>query len=752
MEHLQTVQKVFSDKLLEVPNYQRGYAWEEPQWIDMIEDLEVLAESQTHYTGTVVLNKSDENVMNDEGHILEKYNIVDGQQRLVTISILLHCISENLKHYANTLKLGEGIRKSYLVFKDKFSQEKLRLTLNEDCNTFFMRNIISTIPAVEGPVIKAHENLDGALTFYKKYLKKKKDVSPDHYENWLVELYRKIIESLEFTVYEVKQSAEVGVIFETMNNRGKSLSDLDRVKNYLLYLASKLPEIARQELGDKINNEVGKLYRKLMDIGGSSSATEDQLLRMAWLMAYNPASKYWQGYTTIKQHINLRKYPSTTRDVELIKDLNTYIDILCDCSSAYRDILVPRAEDSFKNLGAIPEAREKLVRKAEKILRVGNTASFMPIIMAARIKYPNEYELLSQLLDICEKYAFRIFRLQNFRSNTGQSSLFILGFKLFKKEIDLKKAIQAMNSLLLNYSSDKTYREEFELGRKNWYQFYGLKYFLYEYEESISHGKGVIYPWDRLARKDKQETVEHILPQVPSREYWQSRWNQDQINKYLHDIGNLVLTLDNSIYQNKSFYDKKGTPGVKDCYMNSILFQEREIGAFSEWTEKELLERREKIVRWAIDRWYIYPALGGDLYLDNENDEETDDDQNDPDDNPISAPTSIESKEWPQDLLSTYLDRLWERKKRTYNFLRVLASDESALEFNEAIRRINDISEIKIKGRSMAGISSGLTKQAKKRGFDRLVIEFKEDVWKYKLNEKYRDIIKKHVESRTTPG
>ena len=80
MEHLQTIQKVFADKLLKVPEYQRGYAWDKRQWQDLIDDLEVLHKQKEHYTGTLVLhlNQNREQITDQEGNMMQIYDVVDG--------------------------------------------------------------------------------------------------------------------------------------------------------------------------------------------------------------------------------------------------------------------------------------------------------------------------------------------------------------------------------------------------------------------------------------------------------------------------------------------------------------------------------------------------------------------------------------------------------------------------------------------------------------------------------------------------
>lgn len=78
------------------------------------------------------------------------------------------------------------------------------------------------------------------------------------------------------------------------------------------------------------------------------------------------------------------------------------------------------------------------------------------------------------------------------------------------------------------------------------------------------------------------------------------------MTKYLHDIGNLTLTYDNSSYSNKPFPAKRGAAGATaPCYATSKLFAEQELAAINDWTEAEILARRRTLMDWAIQRWAI---------------------------------------------------------------------------------------------------------------------------------------------------
>lgn len=89
------IQEVFGTNIYQIPDYQRGYAWEETQIKDLLEDLENVENDKTHYTGTIVIVKNGEK--RQAGESFAVYDVIDGQQRLSTIVILLHCLHEEFE-------------------------------------------------------------------------------------------------------------------------------------------------------------------------------------------------------------------------------------------------------------------------------------------------------------------------------------------------------------------------------------------------------------------------------------------------------------------------------------------------------------------------------------------------------------------------------------------------------------------------------------------------------------------------------
>jgi len=738
MENVFTIQEIFSDKIFRVPNYQRNFSWEERQCRELIEDIDELPPWKKHFLGTLIFHVDEdaEPVTDQDGASLKTFNIVDGQQRLTSLVILLHCIAEHFRAIGDHENLYLGIRKKYVMLKDIEKRDRPRLILNEHCHNYYFKNIISEIPEIDGWNIQSHKMLFEAKKFFYGYLQEKR-ASNYEFKTYLLNLMTKITNALEFTMYKVKEETDVGVIFEVMNNRGKPLSEMEKVKNYLIYLAKRLEPKAAEELDEKINRVWASILEDLMEASEfSNEIDEDQLLRSSWLMAYDPHPKYWERYRSVKEKFNLKNYSG--KHDWLLSEIEAYIKLLENSCTAYCDVMAPKRRTAFNEYADNPEVRSRLIQKSEKLLRIGNISPFLPILIALRLKYPHDYELYERALDLIEKYAFRIFRLHERRSNTGQASLLKRGNELFCSEIKPERMLRRIKSKLLEYSPDKDYVAEFELGRKNWYEFSGLKYFLYEYEEHLAKGRAVQLPWEQVQKKDKKETIEHILPQDASNEYWKKRWEpQQQIQKYLHDIGNLTLTLDNSSYGNKSFLDKKGKPGTKG-YWNSNMFQERMLARWEDWTEKELLERRMEIVDWALDRWKVEPEEEDVAEeVDIEEGPETEEIAEEEDEGEMA-----EEREWDRSQIVKYLQDLEERKfLKTLNYLKILAYSDKPVSSNELVAKLSEMRGKTLSGRTIAGVRSGIYKNAQRLSNESLEMPSDEPDT-YALKPKYKDIIR----------
>lgn len=602
--HVFTLAQISSGRIFRIPDYQRGYSWEKLNCEELMEDLELLPTNFHHYTGTIVLKPTKNTEQDIEGNTLQVVDVVDGQQRLTTLTILLHCISESLKKFPAYTTLAKGIIKNYLLTTRLVDQQILyRLSLNRDSRTFFQSHILGNKDDLSGPQILSHKRLMDAKAFFVSYLIKKEETLKSNYPDWLISMFNKITNQLKLSLYLVEATSEVGVIFEVMNNRGKDLTELEKVKNYLLYLTSKLEIATTPELEEKINHGWRDLLEELMKAELVSKVAEDGLLQTHWLIFYSPDKASFSGSKTIKEKLSLKKYHGNHKG--LYTEIERFVSTLKNCAVAYADYENPGRNGTFNNIENLNERRE-VIDLSLKLKRLG-TATFRAMMVACRMVHPGQPQPYLTLLSLAERYAFRMFKIENRRADTGQNTLIKAAYELNQGTKDIDHCVFEMKKYLSWYSNKKAFETFWNYDPQNndWYYWGGLKYLLYEYEVHLAKiNKGhVQFAWDKF---DKQDTIEHILPQTPERDYWKKQFSKKERQFHTHDLGNLVLTLNNSVYSNKEFSDKKGAPGDnKPCYANSSLYQERELASYTDWNLNNMQSRRAKLVEWAKQRWFV---------------------------------------------------------------------------------------------------------------------------------------------------
>ncbi len=613
MNHLYTIQQLFAERLFRIPDYQRGYAWEEQQLEEFVEDVELLPEQKDHYTGTIVLPPLERDATlpdtDEGGKQYARVAVVDGQQRLTTFVLFLDAIRRVMAGIPALAKRSEWICEGFIHVKDPTGQPIYRLILNSDSHDYFVTNVLSDTPSPGAATISSHERLLVARDHFASYLAKKLTEMPsDEYQDWIKRLQDKVLQRMKVTVYTVSDQAEVGVIFEVLNNRGKPLSELEKVKNYLLYLAAKL-DVVPNSLAEAVNKAWTNIFQRLMRARITDSESENQLLRAHWLAMYDAERKNWDGSKSIKAWFNLKDYEK--KHGKLRDDLLKYAKTLDDAALAYCDARHPAHSDAFAKWSDAPIVRDQARSFSEKLRRVNVLAPFLPLFIAARLRFPENGDQYLELVKVCELFAFRVYRLTNHRANAGQPRLFRIGHELYHGKLTLDEAMEEIRVLLHYYCPTSSFQAAFGSPEPDdpWYGWTGLKYFLYEYEEYLAKKADIPLSWDQVIRSDNQKTIEHILPQTPT-PVWKDIFDAKQRRLYTNDIGNLCLTFDNSAYGNKPFDQKRGTPNGKSwnecpCYANSNLFMERRLASFRKWTETALLKRRKEIMEWALQRWHV---------------------------------------------------------------------------------------------------------------------------------------------------
>ena len=605
-KNVYSIEEIFAGRFFTIPDYQRGYAWEKQHCEDLLDDLDLLPPTFNHYTGTVVFHSNSEDILDNEGSKYFGFDIVDGQQRITSIVILLQAIQRFFEMQPEYKTLACGITKKFL-FATRLSDKNsfFKLTLNADSRDFFKTDILGK-PGVTGVVIRSHQRLATAKKTFTDYLFAMKNELGDGFYDWLIEFYNKVIQRLKVGIYVVDDAAEVGVIFEVMNNRGKDLTELEKVKNYLLYLTTKITVETSDELATLVNKTWSAIYQRFMS-AGLGTDSENQFLRAHWLMFSNYNRKDWDGSKSIKTKFSLKAYRD--KNLDLFNELNVYVNSLNEASIAFADLEKPGRNGAF-NAFTNEIQKRSVIFYSTKLLRTKTIASFRSLLMACRLKFANDAERYLELVQLIEKFAFRVYNMQGKRADTGQSSILKVAYELYNEMIPYEKVQNHIRHLLNVHSSPPVFQEfwRFKELDNNWYYWGALKYFLYEYEEFLSGGDPLTVTWSYFTEKALENSIEHILPQTSEdgENYWPQRFTPEQIKIFTHDLGNLCLTYNNSSYRNFGFDRKKGTPGQeKPCYANSSLNQERVLTEYEEWTPENIQDRRQLINKWAMGRWFV---------------------------------------------------------------------------------------------------------------------------------------------------
>ncbi len=630
---LLNLERIFDGKFLRIPDYQRGYAWENEQLEDFWEDLENLEDEHKHYTGVLTLEKvtkqkKDENPdwIKDRGAYEsdESFYIVDGQQRITTSIILLKVLLDKAKEL-NKNSLNN-------IYLNKLYEKYIKEETPNGTNQYFF-GYTTDNPSYEFLKTKIFGDKsasnDDKETLYTTNLEKAKSFFNNKFNNLDIDeieiIFKKLTKQFTFNVYIISDDLDVFIAFETMNNRGKKLSNLELLKNRLIYLSTKFNDELRDK--DELRKSINECWKTIYEYLGKNKENilpDDEFLKNHWIMYHDYSRIKGNDYIDDllnERYIAKRIFAKEISNPLTIIEINKYVLSLKESVKNWYYLHNPE-QAPFNN--KIKILLDKLYR-----LRYG---AFAPLLMAI-FSRDSDYNVdeLCELLNLMERYIFLIFKISQRRSNTGDSSFYTYARQYYNKElafIDIigKEYNKADNNWygitgwLTKYFKLKSFHEylldKFE-NRNGYYSWNGLSYFLFEYElyfKDKSKNNTQEINWNYYMKaKDNHVTIEHIFPQTPTEECWQNELLElsDKQKKFMvNSIGNLVplSRAKNSKFQNHCFDIKKNGKNEEDfiAYKNGSS-SEREIYDLykNNWGIKEIEDRGLKLLNFMSERWDI---------------------------------------------------------------------------------------------------------------------------------------------------
>ena len=554
-----------------VPIYQRTYSWGEKQCQVLWEDILKISKkksSDRHFIGSVVCYKADE--IDLPGQI-KKEIIIDGQQRITTLSLLMIAIARSYEKTGRE-EIGKAIRKNYLINEDGKDEERYKLLpTNQDKETY-----IALVDGLESEVKEPSKTILDSFNLFMSLLEDDEETLKNAYIG---------LQKLDLVYIGLSsESDNPQLIFESMNSTGLKLTQGDLLRNYLLL-----------DLDFKEQEELYKKYWRPIELDFGLEAYKekfDYFLRDYLTMKERRTTiRLDSGYDEFKMYYEESKKSKEETLEELRRFAKYYAKIY-------------RCNDEDEELNEL--WKELKVQRVE----VANPFLIQVYNDYENAKEDNTINLSKQdfldIVKVVNSYVYRRY-VCNIPTNSLNKTFALLGDNIDKE--NYKESIFASFLLMEDYKEFPS-NEEFEKAfiEKDVYTGRLRNYTLIKLE-NYSHEK------DKMSFDNKDVTIEHVLPENKNlKPYWRKvlgeNWQEIQ-KKYVHTIGNLTFSNKayNSEMQDYSFEDKmKVEGGIK--YSNYRLSDD--IANSSKWDIDEIISRSQRLAKDALDIWKI-PELSEEV-------------------------------------------------------------------------------------------------------------------------------------------
>lgn len=523
-----------------IPVYQRNYDWKEKNCFQLFNDIRSASIDErikSHFMGSIVyVSNSDTDSID-----LKEYVIIDGQQRLTTVTLFLKALHDLVED----LDLQEEILESYLINKRLDEKNKIKLKpIKKDDETFIklLKNDFDTI--------------DKESNMYKNYIFFKEKILAVDDKKRLFRGFKKL-----FIIHIAlnRRDDNPQLIFESINSTGVSLSQSDLIRNFLLM--------------DKEASEQTRLF-------------ETYWFKIEEHLTSENISDFTRDYLTMKQN----KIPNKGEVYESFKkfvfdkklDAEELLSELYHYSKIYRTFLNPKDEIYSLKLQNL------------KMLKVGVAYPFLLILVDLYNKEDIDKENLLKSLDILESYIVR-----RAICNQATNALNKVFASLYNELLEIKD---------FQYSQISKYINALLISKKGSAIFPNNKMFKSDFiSRDMYNIKNKLFFLWRLENKDNKEkvdisnlSIEHYMPQTLTHA-WKVHLGdkfQNIHDLYVHNIGNLSLTADNSELGNKTFEDKKSI--LKE---QSKLKLNRFFINSNSWNEEKIKQRADLLFEEAKELW-----------------------------------------------------------------------------------------------------------------------------------------------------
>ncbi|WP_033595627.1 DUF262 and DUF1524 domain-containing protein [Helicobacter pylori] len=537
-----------------IPIYQRVYSWKKEQCEQLWDDIIKIGgndKMNRHFIGSILY------VRNGNTHS-SPLLIIDGQQRLTTITLLFIALRNHLSDEVKILeKFSRKEIESYLINSNKDGDKKFRLILSESDKDTLLSLIDKNKRKPSEPSVKIVENFE----LFEKWISENTDK--------LETIFKGLEKLMIVWIALEKGKDDPQLIFESMNSKGIELTQTGLIRNYIVMET----EVEKQK--DFYNQ-----YWRAME----KDFTQNETL----------FNRFVRHYLTIKTG----KIPNEKRVYEAFKDYQQKEGI--------------EIEDLLKDLQKYCGYFCQIAFKKEADEDLNKALSFL-VDLERDVVYPLLLELYSDYSDgVLSKQDFIpiIYLTESYICRRAVCGIPSNGlnkfFPSFTKKIDKKQYLKSVEEHFGSLTGNQKFPNDFEF--KDSFITKEL------YGRNKKKKKKTKYFLERLENFDTKEpvntqecTIEHIMPQTLNLEWERDLGENFQAihEKYLNTIGNLTLTGYNEKYSNNSFQEKRD---MEKGFKDSPLKLNQSLKDLESFGEKEIEKRANDLADWALKIW-TYPKL-----------------------------------------------------------------------------------------------------------------------------------------------
>lgn len=549
-----------------VPIFQRNYSWQKNQyeqlWFDILRASK-FKEKQNHFIGSIVYID-----MGTPAGRPQQLLLIDGQQRLTTISILLCAIKDYVQKFNLETKLINlaKIKNQFLYNSDEIDEDRYKLLLNVQDKETYIKLIDNTIFTVNKPttnIIKCYE------FFYERI----EDFIKQHGQ--IDEIYAGIFKLSLVSISLDKDSDNPQMIFESMNSTGKDLSQTDLLRNYLL-----------MDLTPEKQTRLYKTYWKSMEELFGEDIYKNDVNKFDYFIRDFLTLKSDTGYICKINNVyeNFKRY---------------YLDNNCEKFAVLKDLFTYAKYYAWIDL--LQENDDELKLYWQEFKKLDSHVVY-PFLLKLYDDYSRQIlikEDFKKILQVVISYLWR--RAICEIPTNSLSKTFATLYQAVDKDDYVNSVIKAFvfKSRYKRFPSDYEVREK--LQTKDIYHFRLRKYLL----EALEN----YYHKEPIDLNTANYTIEHIMPQnIEHNLSWQQMLGEDwqEVHSlYLHTLGNLTITGYNAEMSNKSFWEKvNGESGFKHSHLKL-----NESIAQSDVWNKKAIQRRTNILTDIILKIWKYPEF-----------------------------------------------------------------------------------------------------------------------------------------------